>query len=58
MEIIHNLSNISEDNAAGTQQASASVEEQTATMLEIANSSEILSDLANEMKEIISKFQY
>ena len=58
IEIIYNLSSISEENAAGTEQASASVEEQTSTMLEIANSSEVLARLANEMKEAISKFRY
>lgn len=58
VEIIHNLSSISEENAAGTEEASASVEEQTATMLEIANASEVLSDLAREMQETIAKFKY
>ncbi|MDR7855467.1 cache domain-containing protein [Tissierella sp.] len=57
VEIIYNLSSISQENAAGTEEASASVEEQTATMMEIANSSEILAGLANEMQEAISKFK-
>ncbi len=58
IEIIYNLSSISEENAAGTEQASASVEEQTSTMLEIANASEVLAKLASEMKEAIAKFKY
>lgn len=53
--VIQNLSAISEENAAGTEEASASVEEQTATMQEIANASEALSRLAEEMQESISK---
>lgn len=58
VEIINNLSAISEENAAGTEQAAASVEEQTATMAEIANASDALDELAREMQESISKFKY
>lgn len=58
IEVIENLSAISEENAAGTEEASASVEQQTSTMLEIANSSELLADLAGEMKEAIAQFNY
>lgn len=58
IEIIQNLSAISEENAAGTQEASASVEEQTATMAEIANASEGLGRLAIDLQEGISKFKY
>ncbi|WP_198135373.1 methyl-accepting chemotaxis protein [Alkaliphilus metalliredigens] len=57
ISIIENLSAISEETAAGTQEAAASVEEQTASMIEIANSSEALGQLAEEMKKNISKFQ-
>lgn len=58
VDIIQNLSAISEENAAGTQQASAAIEEQTASIEEIYNASESLSELANGMKENISKFKY
>lgn len=58
VEIINNLSAISEENAAGTEQAAASVEEQTATMAEIANACDALDELAREMQESISKFKY
>lgn len=58
VEIIQNLSAISEENAAGTQEASASVEEQTATMAEIASASEGLGRLAIDLQEGISKFKY
>lgn len=58
IEVIENLSAISEENAAGTEEASASVEEQTSTMLEIANASEMLAELAGEMKTAIARFNY
>lgn len=58
VDIIQNLSAISEENAAGTQEAAASVEEQTATMAEIANASEALEELARDMKDSIAKFKY
>ena len=55
--IIQNLSAISEENAAGTQEATASIEEQTSAMNEIANSSEGLSGLAEEMQKSIARFK-
>ncbi|WP_051569115.1 methyl-accepting chemotaxis protein [Alkaliphilus transvaalensis] len=58
VNIITNLSTISEENAAGTEEASASVQEQSASMVEIANASESLSKLAEEMQESIAKFKY
>lgn len=56
--VIINLSAISEENAAGTEEAAASIEEQTASMNEIANSSDSLSILAEEMHNGISKFKF
>ncbi|WP_159102299.1 methyl-accepting chemotaxis protein [Caldalkalibacillus mannanilyticus] len=58
IQIIQNLSAISEENAAGTEQAAASVQEQTDSVAEIANASETLSDLAKKMEESVSKFKY
>ena len=58
LEVMQNLSAISEENAAGTEEVNASVEEQTASMAQIASASEELSDLANEMKKTITKFNY
>ena len=58
IDIIQNLSAISEENAAGTQQASASVEEQTASMAEIANASEALAKLAEELQMNVAHFKY
>lgn len=57
-EIMEHLSAISEENAAGTQETSASVEEQLSSMLEIENASGSLLKLAEEMQEIISKLKY
>ncbi|WHH60552.1 methyl-accepting chemotaxis protein [Petroclostridium sp. X23] len=56
--IVENLSAISEENAAGTQVSSAAVEQQAASMGEIANASKTLSKLAEKMEESISKFKY
>lgn len=55
---IENLSAISEENAAGTEEASASVEIQTSSITEIANASESLAKLAEELQTEISKFKY
>ena len=57
VQLMQNLSAIAEENAAGTEEASASVEEQSASMAEIANASEGLTKIAEELQEIISKFQ-
>lgn len=56
--IIQNLSAISEENAASTQEASASIEEQTAAMEQIADASDSLALLAQQMQENISVFKY
>ncbi len=55
--IIENLSAISEENAAGAEEASASIQEQTAGIIEIANSSEALSKLAEEMNTKMLDFK-
>ncbi|HKL42793.1 MAG TPA: methyl-accepting chemotaxis protein [Clostridia bacterium] len=57
LQSIHNLSEISETNAAATEEVSASVQEQTASMDEIANSSQSLLTLADATKEMINKFK-
>ena len=58
IDIIQNLSAISEQNAAGTEQASATIEEQTASMAEIANASESLAKLAEELQINVCEFKY
>ncbi len=54
---INNLSAVSEENAAGTQQASASMEEQSATIQEIANSGENLATISEELNQFLDKFK-
>ncbi|WP_338651392.1 methyl-accepting chemotaxis protein [Lysinibacillus sp. Y5S-8] len=56
IDILQNLSAISEENAAGTEEAAAYLQNQTNSIYEIANSSEELAKLANKMQENVSKF--
>lgn len=58
IKIIESLSAISEENAAATEEASASVQQQTAAMVEIADSSEGLAKLAEEMNLALQKFKF
>lgn len=58
VDIISTLSAISEENAAGAEEAAASIQEQTATVTEIANASERLTELANELDKSIARFRY
>jgi len=55
--ILKNLANIAEGNAASTQQVSAASEEQAASMSQIADASQGLSLLANELQQSIDKFK-
>lgn len=57
IEIIHNLSAISQHNAAGTQQAAASVEEQASFIKSIAEASEQTSTIACELENLASRFK-
>ncbi|GAB6154252.1 hypothetical protein JCM17380_30020 [Desulfosporosinus burensis] len=56
IEILKTLASIAESNAASTEQVSAASEEQAASMHEIANASQGLSQLANELRQSIDKF--
>lgn len=56
-DTMRNLSAVAEENASGTQQASASTEEQSAAVEQIANASEDLSQLAVELQNLIAKFK-
>ncbi|MDX8045262.1 methyl-accepting chemotaxis protein [Gracilibacillus sp. S3-1-1] len=56
VNLIENLSAISEENAASTDQASTSVEEQKNAMNEIATASDELARLTEEMQASIAKF--
>ncbi len=57
LDTIQNLSAVAEENAAGTEEASASIEGQTASMDEIADSSNGLSQLSKELLNMIAKFK-
>lgn len=56
IDILQNLSAISEENAAGTEEAAAYLQNQTTSIYEVAHSSEELAKLANTMEENVSKF--
>ncbi|KYG29591.1 methyl-accepting chemotaxis protein [Alkalihalobacillus trypoxylicola] len=58
IEMVENLSAISEENAAATEESSASVEEQTVSIDEISKASEELAKLAQNMQDNVSKFKY
>lgn len=57
LSIIESLSALSEQNAASAQQSASFVEEQTASAHEIANSSGLLAETAQELTEIIAVFK-
>ncbi|SHI68448.1 methyl-accepting chemotaxis protein [Desulfosporosinus lacus] len=57
INILKKLDRIAEENAASTEQVSAASEEQTASMIEIANASQGLSTLAYELQQAINKFK-
>jgi len=54
---IQNLAAVTEEYAASTEEVNASVEEQTVTINTIAEASDSLSQIANELNESISKFK-
>jgi methyl-accepting chemotaxis protein len=58
ISIMQSLSAISEENAAGSEEAFASVEQQTEAMSEIALSCEQLLELAEELNTGLSKFKF
>lgn len=58
VDIIHSLSAVSEQNAAGTEEVTSSVEEQTSSLENISEASEALARLAEEMNQNIVQFKY
>lgn len=58
LDVIQGLSAIAEENAAGSQQASASVEEQTSAIQQISGASANLADVAQEMLDAVARFKY
>lgn len=57
LTMLDSLSAIAEQNAAGTQQAASAMEEQTASSRELADVSDRLSQLANNLQEITLQFK-
>jgi len=57
LDTIQSLSAIAEENAASTEEASASVIQQSASMKDIVQASSSLSDLALDLSNSISKFK-
>lgn len=55
--IIENLTGISQENAAGTEEVSASIQEQTASMTEIADASETLVTISQKMASTLLQFK-
>lgn len=56
VDILESLAAIAEENAASVEETSASTEEQSAQLHEIAAESQNLAQVADQMKEAISKF--
>lgn len=56
IQIVANLSAIAEENAATTEQASASVDTQTQSIADISKASENLADIATVLQSEVSKF--
>ncbi|MCG8499899.1 MAG: methyl-accepting chemotaxis protein [Firmicutes bacterium] len=57
MKVMESLSAIAQQNAAGAEEGAASIEEQTASVEEIANASNALADLAQELQQSVAKFK-
>jgi len=55
--VVSQITNIAEENAANTEEVSAATEEQNASMQEVSSSSSGLSDLAKELKRIVDTFE-
>ncbi len=57
VNVIQNLSAVAEENAATTQEATASVDTQTQSIDDISNASSSLAIIAGELQEEVSKFK-
>ncbi len=58
VKVIMNLSSVSEENAAGTEEVSASVQEQSTYLEQIANLCSFLSSMSEQLKEHAQKYRY
>ena len=54
--MVENLSAIAEENAATTEEASASVDTQVQSISDISSASENLAHIATELQDEVSKF--
>ncbi|MGM0380027.1 MAG: methyl-accepting chemotaxis protein [Bacillota bacterium] len=57
LESIHNLAEISEENAAATEEVSASVQQQSSSMDIIAEESKSLEELSEKMNKMLKEFK-
>ena len=57
VDVIENLSAVSEENAAATEETMASIQELTSMMLELATSANKLNELADLLEESVSVFK-
>lgn len=57
VELMQNLFGIAQENAAGSEEASAAMEQQTASIIETANSSKALAKIADNLDELVKKFK-
>ncbi|WP_353096454.1 methyl-accepting chemotaxis protein [Tissierella praeacuta] len=57
LDTLQSLSAIAQENSASTEEVTASIEEQVASLEEIGNGSESLSELAQELQSIVTKFK-
>lgn len=57
MNLMTNLSGISQENAAGSEEASAAMEQQAVSIIEVANSSKKLLEVARDLENLIKKFK-
>lgn len=56
-EIINSLASISVENAAGTEKAAHSVEDTSSSIMQIAEASNLLANLAEELQEQVMRFK-
>jgi methyl-accepting chemotaxis protein len=57
ISLMTNLSGISQENAAGSEEASAAMEQQAASIIDVANSSKNLLEVARDLENLIKKFK-
>lgn len=55
-ETMHDLALVAQSNAAATEEASACIEEQSASILELLNSSKTLAELSHSLHKLIERF--